>query len=101
MTTSTGLQTEGPALHYVRGTLLKKAEEVRGGDLSGVFHDVTRATPVRARAWHSLNPTTVCTSVQGQHARRAYVDSGSYFPMLYCCQCLARLHFATSKPNAP
>lgn len=42
-------QTEGPALHYVRGTLLKKAEEVRGGDLSGVFHDVTRATPVRAR----------------------------------------------------
>ena len=41
------LQTEGPALHYVRGTLLKKAEEVRGGDLSGVFHDVTRATPVR------------------------------------------------------
>ncbi|KAK9821989.1 hypothetical protein WJX81_003986 [Elliptochloris bilobata] len=39
------LQTEGPALHYVRGTLLKKAEEVRGGDLSGVFHDVTRATP--------------------------------------------------------
>jgi len=43
-------QTEGPALHYVRGTLLKKAEEVRGGDLSGVFHDVTRATPVRARS---------------------------------------------------
>jgi hypothetical protein len=41
-------QTEGPALHYVRGTLLKKAEEVRGGDLSGVFHDITRATPVRA-----------------------------------------------------
>ncbi len=41
------LQTEGPALHYVRGTLLKKAEEVRGGDLSGVFHDITRATPVR------------------------------------------------------
>ena len=48
------LQTEGPALHYVRGTLLKKAEEVRGGDLSGVFHDVTRATPVRARAWQTL-----------------------------------------------
>lgn len=45
------LQTEGPALHYVRGTLLEKAEEVRGGDLSGVFHDVTRATPVRAWAW--------------------------------------------------
>ncbi len=41
------MQTEGPALHYVRGTLLKKAEEVRGGDLSGVFHDITRATPVR------------------------------------------------------
>lgn len=57
------MQTEGPALHYVRGTLLKKAEEVRGGDLSGVFHDVTRATPVRAWAWQILNSSTLYTCV--------------------------------------
>ena len=58
------LQTEGPALHYVRGTLLKKAEEVRGGDLSGVFHDVTRATPVRAWPWRTLRCIILCTCVQ-------------------------------------